>query len=264
MNDLPKIISEDEDIRSWDGWNYLSSDQIENLKQADVLDMLSALIEHDGLRAFVVYVLSLSHPWFWKMPSSSTGKHHPNHEKEEMVIKDGLVITGLMKHIWMVMTFAMDGLRRYGYDSKRIGSLPTPRARMRDVVAFSVILHDWARNGDPLSGKWGKYTDKKHGEMAADIIENKLLPMFLEKFPEAPDKDELSAMVSEGCHAIKYHYGVWSVEKVNPRDSLLTETDSILQEADFYSSRHFIGEPDRERMLEVLYSCSPSCWKRVP
>ena len=197
------------------------------------------------------------------MPSSSTGKHHPEHEKMDMELPNGTVITGLIKHIWMVMAYAMDGLRRYGYDSKRIGSLPAIRARMRDVVVFAVLLHDWARNGNPLEGSWGKYTNKRHGEMAADIIENQLLPIFLEKFPEAPEHDEIKRMVEEACKAIDVHYGIWSSANVNPRDPSLTEVDSLLAEADFYSSRHFVGEPDRDRLLEVLKSCSPVYWRRV-
>jgi hypothetical protein len=262
--DRPSIISGDDEISSWDGWNYLSQDQWENLERANVLELLTSLIEHDGLRAFAIYILSMSHPKFWMMPASSTGKHHPKHEQEPMEIKEGLVIEGLMKHIWMVMTFAMDGLRRYGYDSKRIGSLPTPRARKRDIVAFSVLLHDWARNGNPVEGKWGQYTDKKHGEMAADIIENQLLPVFLDKFPEAPEHEWIREAVSEASFAIHHHYAAWSSDGWLPRDSRLTEVASLLSESDFYSSRHFIGEPDRDRMLEVLKSCGPLYWKRIP
>jgi len=262
--DRPSIISGDDEISSWDGWNYLSQDQWENLERANVLELLTSLIEHDGLRAFAIYVLSMSHPKFWDTPASSTGRHHPQHEKKDMELPNGIVITGLIKHLWMVMVFAMDGLRRYGYDSKRIGSLPTPRARMRDVVAFAVLLHDWARNGNPLEGKWGQYTNKLHGEMAADVIENQLLPVFLDKFPEAPEHDEIKAMVSESCQGINWHYGIWSSDKMHPRDPRLSDSDAILQEADFHSSRHFIGEPDRDRMLEVLKSCSPLYWKRIP
>jgi len=265
-DDRPSILSEDPDISSWDGWNYLSKDQWDNLDKAGVLEMLCALIEHDGLRAFSIYVLSMSHPKFWEVAASSTKAYHPSYEnsitKFNMPNGKEVELTGLMMHIWSTMVFAMETLRRYGYDEKLGKHTSFDRARMRDIVAFSVILHDWAKNGNPVEKEWGPYTHKRHGEMASVIIMDQLLPMFLDRFPEAPEHDEIREMVKESCDAISSHYGVWSSEGLHPRDDKLTEAACILQEADFHSSRRFLGHPNTDAMMLTLRSCSPLFWER--
>ena len=118
----PPILSKDPDISSWDGWNYLTKNQWDNLNRTSVLEMLCALMEHDGLRAFSIYVLSMSHPKFWEIPASSTKAYHPPHENSvtEFKMPNGqkVEVTGLMMHIWSTMAFAMETLRRYGYDDK--------------------------------------------------------------------------------------------------------------------------------------------------
>ncbi len=258
------IVTNDAAIADWDGWNWLSEAQWENLEKAACMDRLVSLIEHDGLRAFAIYALSLANPKYWNMDSSSSGKYHPKHHNESWTLPDGSVVGGLMRHIWETMGMAVSGLHRYGYDPKQVGSLPNDRARMRDIVAFAVVLHDWAKNGNPISG-WGKHTSPEHGEIASMTIRKELYPAFLEKFPEASeDVENLADMVKEACYAIKQHYGVWGGGRMKPSHEKLTDAAKILQEADYYGTRSFLGEFDAERMYHEIGSCSPSNpkWER--
>lgn len=249
---IPALIAEDEDIASWSAWTRMSPKSQEMLKEADVIKEFIWMIEDDDLRAFTYFVISQSHPDFWVIPSSSSGKYHPEWENGK---------GGLIRHVKAVMALAMSALRRYGYSYETTGDADL-NAKTRDIIAFSVLLHDWGKNGDP-NKDWGKHTTKTHGEDAAKLIEEELLPKFIKFFPEIKNVDELKDMVQQGCFAIRHHYGIWSKEKMKPNDPKMTDIARILQEADYYSSRKFISSVDENEIKEVLSQNSPYMIKRI-
>ena len=251
-NKIPFIIEEDEDISSWSAWKRMSGKSHEMLVKAEQIKEFIWMIEDDDLRAFTYFVLSQSHPDFWVIPASSSGKYHPVWENGE---------GGLIRHIKAGMALAMSGLRRYGYSYETVGDA-NMNAKIRDIIAFSVLLHDWGKNGDP-NKNWGKYTTKTHGEDTANLIQKDLLPKFIKFFPEIKNTEELTDMVEQGCFAIANHYGIWSKEKMKPNDEKMTDVARILQEADYYSSRKFISSVDEKEIKEVLKQNSPYMIKRI-
>lgn len=249
---IPPIIAEDEDIAGWKAWSKMSEKSCQMLAEAEKIKKLIWLIEDDDLRGFTYFILSQSHPTFWEMPSSSSGKYHPEWENGK---------EGLIRHIKAVMALALSSLRRYGYSIESPGDADE-NAKTRDILAFAVLTHDWGKNGHPTNN-WGKHTTKTHGEDAAKIIKEEMLPKFIKFFPEIKNKDELEDMVSKACFAIQHHYGVWSKDKLKPTDPELTVEAKILQEADYYSSRKIIKDVDWDEIEKIYAENSPANLFRV-
>ena len=252
MNSLPNIIQEDKDIAHWEAWNKMSDQRREMLEKTEQIKEFIWMIENDDLRAFTYFIFSQSHPSMWEIPSSSSGKYHPEWENGE---------GGLIRHIKAVFALCMTALRRYGYSHESPGDANI-NAEMRDILAFSALLHDWGKNGDPNTN-WGKHTTKTHGEDTAKLIKEELLPKFIKLFPEINNKEELENLVDKSCFAIQHHYGVWSKEKIKPDDEKLTNAARILQESDYYSSRKIFSSVDEEEIKKICADNSPVVIKRI-
>ena len=253
IEELPKILREDTDIVHWAGWLHMSESSQKMLEEAEVIDDLISLIEDDDLRGFTYFLLSQSHKDFWVIPSSSSGKYHPEWENGK---------GGLIRHVKAVAAFGLESLRRFGYGNDFIGADPNENAEMRDMLIFAVIEHDWGKNGHPKTG-WGKHTTKTHGEDTTKIIEEEMLPKFLKIFPEVKNPEYLTDMVYKAAFAIRHHYSIWSTEKLRPFDPKLTDLARCLQESDYFSSRKFIKEIDTEEMKLIFAKMSPMYYKRI-
>jgi hypothetical protein len=253
IEELPKILREDTDIVHWAGWLHMSESSQKMLVEAEVIDDLISLIEDDDLRGFTYFLLSQAHPDFWIIPSSSSGKYHPAWENGK---------GGLIRHIKGVGAFALSSMRRYGYGCDVPGMDPNNIAGMRDMLIFSVLLHDWGKNGHPKTG-WGKHTTKTHGEDTAKIIEEEMLPKFLKIFPEIKNQEYLTEMVKQATVAISEHYALWSTKKIRPTDPTISDLSKILAEGDYMASRKFVKEIDIEAMKMIFAENSPMYVKRI-
>lgn len=253
------ILEKDRDIRGWSGWQNLSEAAVANLMAAHAIHIPLAMIENDVLRAYATYVLAHSHPRFWVCPSSSSGKHHPPQHNQVSEIMPGLEVGGLISHTWHVMAFAFDSMRRYGYNGKLSRKELDAWARTRDCLAFACILHDWAKGGDPTKGQWGSYVPD-HGELAADIIEGKMLFRFLISFPEirGDAETDLRGLVLLAAGAIRHHMGIWSRDKLKPSSPELSDLERMIQDGDMWCSRNCIKAFDDKVVVETLRSMSPS------
>lgn len=237
--------------------------------KAHALYIPLAMIENDVLRGYATYLLAHSHPDFWNSPSSSTGKHHPDQHNRRGEVIVGLEVGGLIAHTWHVLAVAFESMRRYGCSTK-LGRDDLQRwARTRDCLAFACILHDWAKNGDPTRGEWGRHTTSDHGEVAARVISGPMFDRFLIAFPEVHGDAEvdLRGMVDEASHAIQHHYGIWGRDHLKPSSSELTDLDRMLSEGDYFCTRRFLGEFDGNRIMaslrELCPKALPGCQSQV-
>lgn len=251
---LPEMLQDDDVLSEWPEWEKMDEKArsvLEDLSQW--LGDLIQLIESDDLRAFTMYILSKSHAEWSTISPSSSGKYHPKGERGT---------SGTMHHLRSCMAFGMEGLRRYYGDVTLVDPV------VRDELAFSILLHDWAVRGDPVTRKtagtappWGQHTHKEHGFIAADIIEKEMLPRFLNVFSaHIKDEEELKSMVANAAFAIRNHYGIWTMPSfggMKPDDPELTNLARLLQEADYYSTRAFLNEHDQELINNTFATSSP-------
>lgn len=103
-------------------------------------------IADSDIRQLVIDCMFKVPDYFFAIPASSTGKHHPSYALGE---------GGLVRHTKAAVKIAMDLL-----------SLEQNSTMDRDSVIAALILHDVMKNGPDNTG----YTEFKHPLYAADLI----------------------------------------------------------------------------------------------
>lgn len=110
-------------------------------------------IKDPKIREFTEKALEIAPDYFWKIPSSSSGKYHPAYTR---------CSGGLLKHTKAAVRFAIE---MFGYHSMQHYD-----DKMKDIIISALILHDTWKNGD----KGSKYTVAEHPLVAVNKIkENK-------------------------------------------------------------------------------------------
>jgi hypothetical protein len=203
------------------------------------LKLLSDHIADPPLRAYTRRMLDNAAPEFWTAPASTSGKYHPEFD-------DGC--GGLARHVALVTLMAVDGLRRYWKDgAERL---------VVDAVICASLLHDITKNGHP---KWGPHTVRDHPAIAEALMRGR--PIDGGDWPE-------STSLAHGwaAYAVGQHYGVWTDGGAcAPPELTLSELCApsqtsrehvvcalVLQEADYYASRRYLGAPVRARMEAAM------------
>lgn len=103
------------------------------------LDKEISLIKDAHIKSIVTSCLPFVPDYFWHIPSSSTGKYHPEDEN----VDGGLVLH--TKRVVMVVRMLSNAL---DFDE-----------HTTDVLTAAAIMHDWRKNGEPNTG----YTANAHG-----------------------------------------------------------------------------------------------------
>ena len=161
------------------------------------------LIANPKVRAFVQDILDQAPDYFWKIPSSSTGKHHPPDEN----VDGGLVI-----HVKRATRVANDLCRNFDVTGDE-----------RDFVLGAVITHDICKNGYP--GNTG-YTTSGHGSLWIQVV-NKI---------RSSDEILSSKMITTIGRLVATHMGKWDI----PYTTYNNRLDLIVQISDYVSSRDYI------------------------
>jgi hypothetical protein len=112
---------------------------------------------------------------------------------------------------------------------------------------------------------WGDHTEARHPEIVADFLQNELFPNFKRVFGgNIGDEGELDFLLTHSILPLRHHMGQWGPSGVKPTDDILGPAALIIQEADFYSTRGFLGEFDESKWDEVLRRNSPAEIHREP
>lgn len=107
-------------------------------------------IKNDDLRSFVARCLEAAPDYFFEMPASTTGRHHPNY---------ALGQGGLVRHVKAAVRVAVDlmalecGAAVFSDDEK-------------DEIVAALILHDCVKKENPSD----KYASARHPIFAARLI----------------------------------------------------------------------------------------------
>jgi putative nucleotidyltransferase with HDIG domain len=103
------------------------------------------------IKAFTEHVLGKAPEYFWQVPSSSSGKYHPEQSNGE---------GGLIRHTRATVYFAV-----------KLCDVYSVTGTMKDCVISACILHDIVKYGEPKQSHTTKNHDyegalfvKKHGE----------------------------------------------------------------------------------------------------
>jgi putative nucleotidyltransferase with HDIG domain len=132
-------------------------------------------IADNKIRDFTQHVLKSAPEYFWTVPSSSSGKYHPEQSNGE---------GGLVRHTRAVVYFAVKLCDVYSV----IGT-------EKDCIISACILHDIVKYGEVKL----PHTTKNHDYEGA---------MFVKKLGEAYDLDREALLIIVGC--VAWHMGRWT------------------------------------------------------
>jgi hypothetical protein len=166
------------------------------------LDSELKLIQDPLIRKFVAECINYAPAYFWKIPSSSTGKHHPADEN----VKGGAVL-----HTRRAVKIADDLCRNFDVAGEE-----------RDCVIAAVTMHDFRKNGETDT----KHTVTAHGSMWASMV-SKLVTQ--KDFLNNKNLRTIDRLIST-------HMGRFDSPYIIGPDTLAI----IVQIADYVSSREYV------------------------
>ena len=221
-------------------WRIIERDVMTNEEYKEFLEIFDnelKQIKDQEFRKLVEAIIKQCPFYLATIPSSSTGKYHPQDEINEK---------GMIYHVKRLLVFVdeivrmeqLDKLEREGIDAHK----PTDP---QDILIAGAILHDIFKNGakgkdlKPIS----KYTHKQH-----PIFIFKLINDFIEVC-EGVDNRNAPMLVSL-AHVCLFHEGQWTVpeSKVEFKKTgrKMSEYDKKLCKAmhmaDYFASRRSVYE----------------------
>ena len=179
-------------------------------EQYKLIEPVLETITNADVKDFLLHALEQMPDYFYKVPTSSTGKYHPQYSCGE---------GGLFRHSISVVRFLnfFFTLEQYScyFD-----------AREMDLMRVAGMLHDCMKSGLQEEYELNKYTKSEHPLLAAKFVRENC---FLEK------RD-----VEIIAHAIEAHMGQWNTD-TKTHEVLLpkptTKYQKTLHLADYLSSR---------------------------
>lgn len=185
----------------------------------DVFTVEMTYIRNLGLRDVVRKMLETCPKYFYEVPASSTGKHHPDY---------ALGRGGLLRHTKAAVKIAVSLLENPGLHEFTAGE--------RDIIIAALILHDTVKHG---------FVESQYS-----VLDHPLLVERLFK-PEWVDNSGDSNVVLEGLiktmfSCIRSHMGPWTKDRygreILPKPE--SEIERFVHLCDYLASRKF---------LEVLF-----------
>ena len=167
-------------------------------------------IQDDNLRQFAAQLLANAPEYFFTIPASSSGKHHPYFARE---------VGGLVKHTRCVIFYAECNAESFNFDS-----------HTKDLAIIAALAHDIKKQGDSDAKN---YTVWEHPELAYNFI----LEMQ-NTYPNLISVEDATVV----ANAILSHMGKWwhneeftKGKKQFPLPT--TMLDYAIQSADYMASR---------------------------
>lgn len=176
------------------------------------------LIKNESIKEFTAKMLEVAPPYFEEVPSSSTGKYHP-----EQSLGHG----GLLRHTQAVTYLGNELCRSEDITGDE-----------RDAIIASCLLHDIVKYGLLK----GKHTTQDHDYIGAYFINAQAKKMNLEDTP----------MFKEILGGVAWHMGIWSKrfngQYIKKYPEEFSRVERIVHLADYISSRkelkfNFLEEP---------------------
>jgi len=147
---------------------------------------------------FAKEALKMAPEYFWHIPASSTGKHHPSFTQEE---------GGLVRHTLAALEVANQLLIAYPQEE-----------RDRDNIIIALILHDTIKRGYPDTGK----TVEEHPSLPRE---------YYKKLTTMIGEEEYTRIMD----LIETHMGIWYIYP-KPEYGRISPAE-IVHLADFIASK---------------------------
>lgn len=178
------------------------------------------LIKNERYKKFSTFLLKNVPDYFYEIPASSTGKHHP-------VTNQGK--GGLVRHTKLAIYVALDSfiLNEFKFNDNE-----------KDLIIMALLFHDTFKCGkNPQAEEiTGSKTDFEHPRIAANFV-NKCNTVLKNKYLDFALSDDELKFVTD---AIQSHMGQWNTKEGHEDLPLpVTKAQRCVHNADYYASRKF-------------------------
>lgn len=194
----------------------------------EIFDEILATFENEDIKTFATKCIDAAPPYWHSVPSSSTGKYHPQY-----ALGDG----GLVRH-----TLALVRILNHMFGVESIANQFT--SRERDLLRTAGIAHDMMKSGTQEDYENSKWTKFDHPLLAARMVYDM----------DGLDKDERKYIAT----AISSHMGAFNTDKRHPNIVLPKPEDKsqiILHLADYLASR---------KDIEIKFDNLPETKEELP
>ena len=183
------------------------------LEKSAVFNTELNYISDDKIRESAKYLLNRLPDYFYVMPASTSGMHHP-----EFSLGEG----GLVRHTKVAVRIAMELFRDNIFNTFEF------KEHTQDLIIMALLLHDGFKQGKEPSG----HTAFDHPLIAAEFVFNNIvnLPM-----------DQLDVL--QVRRLIASHMGPWCKDKDGKKilPTPLKDDEIFVHGCDYLASRNFLN-----------------------
>jgi HD domain-containing protein len=169
------------------------------------------LIQNQQFKDHVKRIISKAPKYILEIPSSSTGKYHP---------QDEIQPNGMIKHIKRCVVVVVELAKMYAFTSDKI-----------DVLIAGCLVHDIFKSGNPQ----GKYTVPEHPLLAYSHIQEYM------KNNKMDNNAVVGVLLDRLSVVCLHHEGQWTIAKSHDcRENSYPELSHVMHSADYIVSRRSI------------------------
>lgn len=167
------------------------------------------LIKDPNIRRFTETVLLELPEYFWTIPASASGKHHPKHALGE---------GGLVRHTQCAVRIA-----------EALFTINNFTDEEKDLIVTSLLIHDGIKKGYPET----KYTVHEHPDLIATFI------MTKDALRNIISTERLEIIVD----CVRGHMGRWNTNKYSKTvlKTPKTKLERFVHMCDYLASRKFLN-----------------------
>lgn len=170
-------------------------------------------INDDKIRDSAVYLLEKLPDYFYTMPASTSGMHHPSFSLGE---------GGLVRHTKAAVRIAVELFKNSAFNTFELGE------KTQDLIIVALLLHDGFKQGYVADG----HTAYDHPLIASHFVLENITNLPMNKY----DVLQISRMIAS-------HMGPWNVDKTGKIVLPIPKNDDekFVHLCDYLASRNLLN-----------------------
>lgn len=183
------------------------------MEKSQIFSTELSYIKDDKIRLSTIYLLNNLPDYFYIIPSSSSGKYHPEY---------ALGVGGLVRHTKAAVRIAIELFRDNVFNTFEFSE------HSHDLIIMALLLHDGFKQGKVASN----HTSFDHPLIAANFVFENIANLPMSKF----DALQVRRLIAS-------HMGPWNIDKTGKiiLPVPMTNEEKFVHLCDYMASRNFLN-----------------------
>ena len=183
------------------------------MEKSQIFSTELSYIKDDKIRLSTIYLLNNLPDYFYIIPSSSSGKYHPEY---------ALGVGGLVRHTKAAVRIAIELFRDNVFNTFEFSE------HSHDLIIMALLLHDGFKQGKVASN----HTAFDHPLIAANFVFENIANLPMSKF----DALQVRRLIAS-------HMGPWNIDKIGKiiLPVPMTNEEKFVHLCDYMASRNFLN-----------------------